>query len=126
MGAGTTGAVGGGDPIPGFDFGNSPSALQGAKLAGRPLIQTTAAGVRIGIGPGWVGAVSPIGRLQSNRRAAGEACLLRPDYFCRRIISWTVGSFIISLRFIALPLGMITSPGFWPGLPVAGRSVNFS
>ncbi len=42
----TTGAVGGGDPIPGFDFGNSPSALQGAKLAGRPLIQTTAAGVR--------------------------------------------------------------------------------
>ncbi|MBE2257699.1 MAG: 2-phosphosulfolactate phosphatase [Rhodobacteraceae bacterium] len=42
----TTGAVGGGDPIPGFDFGNSPSALQGANLAGRPLIQTTAAGVR--------------------------------------------------------------------------------
>ncbi|MBN8448824.1 MAG: 2-phosphosulfolactate phosphatase [Candidatus Accumulibacter sp.] len=42
----TTGAVGGGDPIPGFDFGNSPSALQGASLAGRPLIQTTAAGVR--------------------------------------------------------------------------------
>ena len=42
----TTGAVGGGEPIPGFDFGNSPSALQGAKLAGRPLIQTTAAGVR--------------------------------------------------------------------------------
>lgn len=42
----TTGAVGGGDPIPGFDFGNSPSALQNADLAGRPLIQTTAAGVR--------------------------------------------------------------------------------
>ena len=42
----TSGAVGGGDPIPGFDFGNSPSALQGASLAGRPLIQTTAAGVR--------------------------------------------------------------------------------
>ncbi|SBT03817.1 2-phosphosulfolactate phosphatase [Candidatus Accumulibacter aalborgensis] len=42
----TTGAVGGGDPIPGFDFGNSPSALQGASLSGRPLIQTTAAGVR--------------------------------------------------------------------------------
>lgn len=42
----TTGAVGGGGPIPGFDFGNSPSALQGADLAGRVLIQTTAAGVR--------------------------------------------------------------------------------
>ena len=42
----TTGAVGGGSPIPGFDFGNSPSALQGIELAGRPLIQTTAAGVR--------------------------------------------------------------------------------
>lgn len=42
----TTGAVGGGDPIPAFDFGNSPTALQEAKLAGRPLIQSTAAGVR--------------------------------------------------------------------------------
>lgn len=42
----TTGAVGGGDPIPGFTFGNSPTALQGADLAKRPLIQTTAAGVR--------------------------------------------------------------------------------
>lgn len=42
----TTGAVGGGDPIPGFDFGNSPAALEGIQLAGRPLIQTTAAGVR--------------------------------------------------------------------------------
>lgn len=42
----TTGAVGGGDPIDGFDFGNSPTALQGADLAGRALIQTTAAGVR--------------------------------------------------------------------------------
>lgn len=42
----TSGAVGGGDPIPGFDYGNSPSALNGRSLAGRPLIQTTAAGVR--------------------------------------------------------------------------------
>lgn len=42
----TSGAVGGGDPIPGFDFGNSPSAVQGVTLCGRPLIQTTAAGVR--------------------------------------------------------------------------------
>lgn len=45
-GAITTGAVGGGHPVPGFDFGNSPTALQGAKLAGRPLVQSTAAGVR--------------------------------------------------------------------------------
>ena len=42
----TTGAVAGGDPVPGFDFGNSPTALHAAKLAGRPLIQSTAAGVR--------------------------------------------------------------------------------
>lgn len=42
----TVGAVGGGDPIPGFDFGNSPSALEGADLAGRELILCTAAGVR--------------------------------------------------------------------------------
>ena len=42
----TTGAIAGGDPAPGFDFGNSPSALAGVHLHGRELIQTTAAGVR--------------------------------------------------------------------------------
>jgi 2-phosphosulfolactate phosphatase len=42
----TTGAVPGGDPVPGFDFGNSPAAVAGADLRGRDLIQTTAAGVR--------------------------------------------------------------------------------
>lgn len=42
----TTGAIGGGDPVTGFDFGNSPTALHTARLAGRPLIQSTAAGVR--------------------------------------------------------------------------------
>jgi len=42
----TTGAVPGGDPVPGFDFGNSPAALAGVDLQGRKLIQTTAAGVR--------------------------------------------------------------------------------
>lgn len=41
-----TGAVAGGDPVPGFDFGNSPAALAQADLQGRELIQTTAAGVR--------------------------------------------------------------------------------
>ena len=41
----TTGAIGGGDPIPGFDFGNSPCALLGSNFSGRPIIQTTAAGV---------------------------------------------------------------------------------
>ncbi len=41
----TTGAIGGGDPIPGFDFGNSPCALLGSDFSGRPVIQTTAAGV---------------------------------------------------------------------------------
>ena len=42
----TTGAIAGGDPAPGFDFGNSPSALAAADLHGRELIQTTIAGVR--------------------------------------------------------------------------------
>ncbi|MDQ5942482.1 MAG: 2-phosphosulfolactate phosphatase, partial [Pseudomonadota bacterium] len=42
----TTGAIAGGDPAPGFDFGNSPSALAAANLQGRELIQTTVAGVR--------------------------------------------------------------------------------
>jgi 2-phosphosulfolactate phosphatase len=42
----TTGALGGGVPVPGFDFANSPTALHAARLDGRPLIQSTAAGVR--------------------------------------------------------------------------------
>jgi 2-phosphosulfolactate phosphatase len=41
----STGAIGGGDPVPDFDFGNSPTALHAADLSGRPLIQSTAAGV---------------------------------------------------------------------------------
>ncbi|MBK9447189.1 MAG: 2-phosphosulfolactate phosphatase [Betaproteobacteria bacterium] len=42
----TTGAIAGGDPVREFDYGNSPTALAGADLHGRTLIQTTAAGVR--------------------------------------------------------------------------------
>lgn len=41
----TTGALGGGSPVPGFDFGNSPTALHSTRLAGQSLIQSTAAGV---------------------------------------------------------------------------------
>lgn len=40
------GAVVGGDPAPGFDFGNSPSRLMSADLAGRNIVLSTAAGVR--------------------------------------------------------------------------------
>lgn len=40
------GAVGGGDPAPGFDFGNAPAALSHADLAGRNVVMSTAAGVR--------------------------------------------------------------------------------
>lgn len=42
----SVGAVGGGDPVPGFDFGNSPSALMQADLAGKAVVMSTAAGVR--------------------------------------------------------------------------------
>ena len=42
----TVGAVGGGDPVAGFDFGNSPSRLMHADLAGKNVVMTTAAGVR--------------------------------------------------------------------------------
>jgi 2-phosphosulfolactate phosphatase len=42
----TVGAVGGGAPIPGFDIGNSPSALAGQDLRGRDIIHCTAGGVR--------------------------------------------------------------------------------
>ncbi|HET7776152.1 MAG TPA: 2-phosphosulfolactate phosphatase, partial [Azospira sp.] len=40
------GAIGGGAPIPGYHYGNSPSEVQGADLRGHPLIHCTAAGVR--------------------------------------------------------------------------------
>ncbi|MCK6390368.1 MAG: 2-phosphosulfolactate phosphatase [Azonexus sp.] len=40
------GAVAGGDPAPGFDFGNSPAALLNADLKGKAVVMSTAAGVR--------------------------------------------------------------------------------
>lgn len=45
-GAVSVGAIAGGDPAPGFDFGNSPAALMNASLSGRPVVMSTAAGVR--------------------------------------------------------------------------------
>lgn len=42
----SVGAVVGGDPAPGFDFGNSPSRLIQADLAGKTVVLSTAAGVR--------------------------------------------------------------------------------
>ena len=42
----TAGAIGGGDPVEGFDFGNSPAQLLAANLSGDRLILSTAAGVR--------------------------------------------------------------------------------
>lgn len=41
----SVGAVVGGDPAPGFDFGNSPSQLMQANLAGKNVVLSTAAGV---------------------------------------------------------------------------------
>lgn len=40
------GAVGGGDPVEGFDFGNSPAQMDRAALAGKNVVLSTAAGVR--------------------------------------------------------------------------------
>ena len=42
----SVGAVAGGDPAPGFAYGNSPAALLDVGLAGRPVVLSTAAGVR--------------------------------------------------------------------------------
>jgi 2-phosphosulfolactate phosphatase len=42
----SVGAVGGGDPVPEFDFGNSPAGLMPADLAGNNIVMSTAAGVR--------------------------------------------------------------------------------
>jgi len=45
-GAVSVGAVGGGDPVDGFDFGNSPAQLLSADVRNRPVVMSTAAGVR--------------------------------------------------------------------------------
>ncbi len=42
----SVGAIKGGDPVPEFDFGNSPSQLMQADLAGKNVVLSTAAGVR--------------------------------------------------------------------------------
>jgi 2-phosphosulfolactate phosphatase len=42
----SVGAIAGGDPVPGFDYGNSPAELERADIAGRPVVLSTAAGVR--------------------------------------------------------------------------------
>ena len=42
----SVGAIEGGDPVPGFDFGNSPARLLAADLAGKNVVMSTAAGVR--------------------------------------------------------------------------------
>ena len=41
----SVGAIKGGDPVPEFDFGNSPSQLMQADLAGKNVVLSTAAGV---------------------------------------------------------------------------------
>lgn len=41
----SVGAVAGGDPVPGFDYGNSPAQLMQANLAGKTVVLSTAAGV---------------------------------------------------------------------------------
>ncbi len=42
----SVGALAGGAPVAGFDFGNSPSALKGTDLSGKVVVLSTAAGVR--------------------------------------------------------------------------------
>jgi len=42
----SVGALGGGDPAPGFDFGNSPARLMQEDLTGKPVVISTASGVR--------------------------------------------------------------------------------
>jgi 2-phosphosulfolactate phosphatase len=42
----TVGAVGGGSPVPGLDYGNSPASLAPLDLAGVTVIEYTAGGVR--------------------------------------------------------------------------------
>lgn len=42
----TVGAIPGGDPAPGFDFGNSPAEMMLADVRGKNILMSTAAGVR--------------------------------------------------------------------------------
>ena len=42
----SVGAIAGGDPVAEFDHGNSPARLLAENLRGRPVVPSTAAGVR--------------------------------------------------------------------------------
>lgn len=77
----TTGAVAGGDAAPGFDFGNSPTALHLADLAGRPLIQSTAAGV-LGLTRFRHARALFAGSLLFARATAQALLELNPDEVC--------------------------------------------
>lgn len=79
--AATTGAVAGGDAVPGFDFGNSPTAMQAADLSGRPLIQSTAAGV-LGLTRFGHARVLFAGSLLFARATARAVLEMRPNEVC--------------------------------------------
>lgn len=80
-GSATTGAVAGGDAVPGFDFGNSPTAMQGADLSGRPLIQSTAAGV-LGLTRFGHARALFAGSLLFARATARAVLEMRPNEVC--------------------------------------------
>jgi len=63
-------------PVPGFDYGNSPSALDGVDLAGRTVVQRTTAGTRglvlaAGGDPVFAGSFSVVSATVRAIRAAG-------------------------------------------------------
>lgn len=135
------GAVVGGDPVPGFDFGNSPAALATADLAGKNVVMSTAAGVRglqrfHGVRRLFAGSLVCARATADAIRAAGarEVCFVITgdwvdrdgdediacaDYLEALLRGKAVDPNEIALRVRNSDFGRRFTSGTWPNLPVA-------
>ena len=137
----SVGALGGGDPMPGFDFGNSPSRLMTAELRGKRVVLSTAAGVR-GLqrfrrarrlyATGLVNAAATVRAIQRDR--AREVCFVITgewvdrngdediacaDYLQALLSGDAAGSAEYSTRVTESDFGRRFTAGTWPNLPPA-------
>ncbi len=137
----SVGAVGGGDPVPGFDFGNTPSALQTADLAGKNIVMSTAAGVRglqrFGLARRLYAAslVCAKATAEAIRQAgAEEVCFVITgewvdrdgdediacaDYIEALLRGETVNPAVFARRVRDSDFGKRFTAGTWPNLPLA-------
>lgn len=137
----TVGALAGGDPVPGFDVGNSPAALAGADLAGANVVISTAAGVQ-GLhrfaGARHLYAASLVCAAATARAICrsgaesvcfvitgewhdrdGDEDIACADYLQALMLGESPGPEAFARRVRASDFGRRFSAGTWPNLPAA-------